>query len=637
MSALRLMFTVFSQRLTAWATTFMLDTYSKLHVLYDVGRDCRGGIFRRTVTNIRTGDKFFVTSDFRCTLDPDSPIYGGKKCWQQVYSGVLCIHGLLACADRVNRTKEMYEKVKICYAAMKACHGQWYRANYGAVEGGEFRLTDPSGLSRAVVANREASVPSDPAHAVLAAHFKNLLSICSRASVVNCLRDLQVQAMQTILLTRLQSDVTNTSQFVVSPGGALSAVGTSTSSHRNNSRTSCAGRRAGTSTSTSSHREGLHFDFATSSRQCNNSGTSSAGNDAGNDAGTSTSSHRAGLHFDFATSSRQCNNSGTSSAGNDAGTSTSSHREGLHFDFNSGRFQMDFTKPLHLQLTVTHDAPRSSASAVQAPDGTPLSASSMQTQLFQCGTGSSQNTPLSGAIRSSSSKPTWVGGVSPKRGSGAPSDAWIVARRQLFDSPSASPSSDTSESSPSPSSRRTPKINTPSSANRLSSSSSSLVTVEQARCTPFSPSIRSTPKIDTPSSANPLSSSSSSLVTVEQARHIHFTNPPRRHKRTGVNHEVKQVSKPRRKKRRPNKGSTDETNNEMCAIRRKSGRKSRQVDHKRTHDVAISRVVGPDSCPAYGDFSAAEMKSIVTYLGLTPDPDTNNKVTRSTRVGRHHV
>ena len=565
MSALRLMFTVFSQRLTAWATTFMLDTYSKLHVLYDVGRDCRGGIFRRTVTNIRTGDKFFVTSDFRCTLDPDSPIYGGKKCWQQVYSGVLCIHGLLACADRVNRTKEMYEKVKICYAAMKACHGQWYRANYGAVEGGEFRLTDPSGLSRAVVANREASVPSDPAHAVLAAHFKNLLSICSRASVVNCLRDLQVQAMQTILLTRLQSDVTNTSQFVVSPGGALSAVGTSTSSHRNNSRTSCAGRRAGTS------------------------------------------------------------------------TSTSSHREGLHFDFNSGRFQMDFTKPLHLQLTVTHDAPRSSASAVQAPDGTPLSASSMQTQLFQCGTGSSQNTPLSGAIRSSSSKPTWVGGVSPKRGSGAPSDAWIVARRQLFDSPSASPSSDTSESSPSPSSRRTPKINTPSSANRLSSSSSSLVTVEQARCTPFSPSIRSTPKIDTPSSANPLSSSSSSLVTVEQARHIHFTNPPRRHKRTGVNHEVKQVSKPRRKKRRPNKGSTDETNNEMCAIRRKSGRKSRQVDHKRTHDVAISRVVGPDSCPAYGDFSAAEMKSIVTYLGLTPDPDTNNKVTRSTRVGRHHV
>ena len=196
----RLMFEVFSKGLTGWATTFMLDKYSKLHLMYDIGKDFRGGTFCRTVTNINTGDKFFVTSEFRCTLDPDSPIYGGKKCWNQVYSGVLCIHGLVACVDRIKRAKEQYEKERICYEAMSACHAHWYRSQYGAAQTNEVHLVDPASLSRSVVAGRRQAAA---AFAEEKEQFNNLLSICSRASVLKCLQDLHVAAMNPILLTEL--------------------------------------------------------------------------------------------------------------------------------------------------------------------------------------------------------------------------------------------------------------------------------------------------------------------------------------------------------------------------------------------------------------------------------------------------
>lgn len=537
------MFELFSQRLTSWATTYMLNTYSNKHVLYDLGQDHREGVFRRTVKNIRTGDKFCVTSDFRCTLDPDSACFAGRKCWHQVYTGVLCIHGLLTCVDRINRTKELYDKKQICYTAMKACHPHWYRATYSGSHCEGLQLSDPTGLSREVVVTREMTSrrSSDRNMELIKQQFNHLISICSTQSVTACLRTLQLEAMEPVLLMpSREGDATTYPVATVD----------------------CEFRH---SESTSSRNRSMSVD------------------------------HKSVDSCDF--------NFGHPD-------STSSHNE--HDDIPTSDLDFDFSKPPEVV-----DAPTS-----------PLSANSDKTQLYQCaGDASHPSSPSKFTSSPSSSadnnriyrrsasvhnhRCAWS--ISPQRKEQVRSSVWISAKRRLFTPPRTADSSDTS------------RIPTPSSAISYQSTSSG------TSCIP--PSGTSSGTSSATSSAK-----SPNLISIDEAQLMSFSNPTRRskrlsNKRVSVSTKTR-TSFPKRRKRRPNRGSTD--NCEICKPprvsrhlkrRRTTVSRKNKVNHKYIHDAAISRVVGPEDCPDMGEFTAKEMRSIVIHLGLTPIPHSNKKVT----------
>ena len=124
----RTIFSTFAEELTAWATQRMYEKFEKQQLDYDIG-ECvtRDDTIMKTVTSKKHGDKFIVTSAFECYHSPDAPKVGSyasacKQCWNQVYSGLLCIHCLVVLADKVIRTKHLRDKVSICRKAIKACH-----------------------------------------------------------------------------------------------------------------------------------------------------------------------------------------------------------------------------------------------------------------------------------------------------------------------------------------------------------------------------------------------------------------------------------------------------------------------------------------------------------------------------------
>ena len=114
--------------------------YKKFEILqwnYDLEKlTMSDGSIKFSVTNKRHGDKFLVDrKSFRCHHAPDAPSCAGhesagRKCWQQVYSGLLCIHVLLVVLDQITHYRKTTDKVKLCCKAAKACHIHWHRSRW---------------------------------------------------------------------------------------------------------------------------------------------------------------------------------------------------------------------------------------------------------------------------------------------------------------------------------------------------------------------------------------------------------------------------------------------------------------------------------------------------------------------------
>ena len=121
----------------------MFEKFEKKQLDYEIGEcQTRDDTIFKTVTSKKHGDKFIVTGAWECFHSPDAPKIGSyasacKQCWNQVYSGLLCIHCLVVLADKVTRTKHLRDKVSICRKAIKACHRHWHRGSYEEVPGSD--------------------------------------------------------------------------------------------------------------------------------------------------------------------------------------------------------------------------------------------------------------------------------------------------------------------------------------------------------------------------------------------------------------------------------------------------------------------------------------------------------------------
>ena len=197
----RILFSTFAKKLTAWATTHMLNVYRKHQLDYDIVNEIREGKFRRLVRNKKTGDSFLVTSDFSCTLDNSSSRYHGRKCWQQTYTGVLCIHAIIVGVDRISRTMHRQDQLGICYDALKACNRHWYRATYGATSTSTAMddvesLPNPLVISREVIVERNNQL--DESHVQMKKRFVELLPLCKSNSVYLHLQQLENEAVSLV-------------------------------------------------------------------------------------------------------------------------------------------------------------------------------------------------------------------------------------------------------------------------------------------------------------------------------------------------------------------------------------------------------------------------------------------------------
>ena len=117
---------------------------------------------------------------------------------------------------------------------------------------------------------------------------------------------------------------------------------------------------------------------------------------------------------------------------------------------------------------------------------------------------------------------------------------------------------------------------------------------------------------------------SKKLKSLDTIKDVPFVCPPRRIKkyhRQRVQSLIP-IPRPRRKKRRPNRGSTD--NGESSIQPCPNG--DNGPCHKMIHDAVIARVVGTGYVPKCADFTVKELKSMVQHVGLTPKRSKLNRV-----------
>ena len=114
-----------AETLTRWATLEMFDTYNTHYNNYYVFDDQDAGT--TTVTHRLHEDVHVIDKHFRCTIDT-------RRCWQQSYTGVLCIHSLMALISRICISPTDEAKESVCRLALGACHSNWHRTTYACFE-----------------------------------------------------------------------------------------------------------------------------------------------------------------------------------------------------------------------------------------------------------------------------------------------------------------------------------------------------------------------------------------------------------------------------------------------------------------------------------------------------------------------
>lgn len=120
---------------------------------------------------------------------------------------------------------------------------------------------------------------------------------------------------------------------------------------------------------------------------------------------------------------------------------------------------------------------------------------------------------------------------------------------------------------------------------------------------------------------------SKKLKSLDTIKDVPFVCPPRRIKKYNRQRvqSLMPIPRPRRKKRRPNRGSTDKSDNGESSIQPCHNSDDGPC-HKMIHDSVIARVVGTGYVPKCADFTVKELKSMVQHVGLTPTRSKLNRV-----------
>ena len=109
--------------LTQWAVIKMYDLGDRSSRAFDLQLDPDTHVI--TVTRRYSGDVFVVKKDATC-WDGDT----GKQCWQQLHTGLLCKHAVLATIDRLAVCTDENKRNEICDTVISLCQKNWHRNTY---------------------------------------------------------------------------------------------------------------------------------------------------------------------------------------------------------------------------------------------------------------------------------------------------------------------------------------------------------------------------------------------------------------------------------------------------------------------------------------------------------------------------
>ena len=107
-------------KLTQWAVKFMYDKLDRSRGLYNTFADDNG---TTTVTHRKHGDTFDVDEEYQCHI-------GHKRCWQQLYTGLPCVHSLLAGVENLTMCDDEDTRSDICVRLFTLCNSNWHRHTY---------------------------------------------------------------------------------------------------------------------------------------------------------------------------------------------------------------------------------------------------------------------------------------------------------------------------------------------------------------------------------------------------------------------------------------------------------------------------------------------------------------------------
>lgn len=118
-SVLKYLFHRFCQTLTKRATETMFKAVTSCWSEYDI----KVMDEFTSVTHRRSGDEFVVDNSFQCFCNH-------KQCWIQLYTGLVCKHGLLSGIEQIRKCEEEEEKDIVIQNLIDVCHPNWLQKTY---------------------------------------------------------------------------------------------------------------------------------------------------------------------------------------------------------------------------------------------------------------------------------------------------------------------------------------------------------------------------------------------------------------------------------------------------------------------------------------------------------------------------
>ena len=87
-------------------------------------------------------DMFFVKENFTCSCE------SGERCWEQMYSGLLCQHSVLVAVNRIKHARDSEVERLVCERVVQFCNPNWQRKTFQTIP--KIHVSNPPKLNMIV-------------------------------------------------------------------------------------------------------------------------------------------------------------------------------------------------------------------------------------------------------------------------------------------------------------------------------------------------------------------------------------------------------------------------------------------------------------------------------------------------------
>ena len=130
-------------------------------------------------------DRFLVKENFTCWCGRD------HRCWEQMYSGVLCRHSILVAVNRIKYARDKDAQRAVCERVVVFCNPNWQRKTFQTVP--KIKVCTPPKLTTFV---KDDVVDDEHLHFI--SRFREILEYLDPDIVDEHLREMELKTLQPI-------------------------------------------------------------------------------------------------------------------------------------------------------------------------------------------------------------------------------------------------------------------------------------------------------------------------------------------------------------------------------------------------------------------------------------------------------